>query len=248
MPYLNTEGMTRFDKDYLKGRLLEETSDIKRSFNDLVNTTAESLKDVAPKKLARFLLYIDDDEPRVRKSKDPEHTFSYAKEFERAESIDEILQIVRPHYSFFNFKVIELIVVKSKLIPDDDPLKVKGQLESYKAEFTKYCKRRVYECPPVYNEMSKSCAIVHCKWEMDINAKFTEESILVFKGQLIKALRLNTLALDLVRVDVGCIQLLWQIPKHLYQHIFPLREWQEKELLELGVIELFCRDYKYTGG
>ena len=243
LPYLDTERMSRFEKDIFKGRLLNESSDIRRSFDDLVDLTADALEDVKPKRLARFLRNIDE-EPQVRKVTVP--TFGYDEQFKKAESVEEIVDIIRPHYSFFNFKVIELII-KSHLIPPEDPKGVRKQLQRYEAKFNEYCKRRVYECPPVYNERNKMSAIVFCKWDTDINEKFTVEGIQVFKAKLVKALEITTLAFDLVSVDIGCVQVLWQIPKHLCQHVFPLRIEQERELQKMGLLEFFCWDYKYTG-
>ena len=246
LPYLDTGKMSRFEKDIFKGRLLNESSDIRRSFDDLVDLTADALieSDVKPRKLARFLRNIEEEEPQVRKVSVP--AFNYSEEFKQAKSVEDILDTIRPHYSFFNFKVIELII-KSNLIPPEDPKEVRKQLQCYEAKFNSYCKRRVYECPPVYNERDKASAIVFCKWDEDINDKFTVKGVQVFKAKLVKALEINTLALDLVSVDVGCVQLVWQIPKHLCQHVFPLCIEQERKLHEMGLLQLFCWDFKYTG-
>ena len=247
LPYLNTKGMSHFEKELLTGRLLEETSDITISFSQLVNLTAESLTHIKPEKLAKFLRYIDDQKPVRKVQKVPE---CYSEEFENAKTADEILRMLRPHYSFFNFGVIESIIVKSRLIPEDDPLHVRKELKNYKDEFAKYCKRRVYECPPVCGEMSQSTVIIHCKCEDNFDIeKYTMASLLVFKTKLIRILRMSTPAhaLQFVRVDPGCIRLLWQMPKHMYQYVFPLSDLQEKQLHELGVREFFCRNYKYTG-
>lgn len=246
LPFLYTEGMTKDQRDIMKGRLLTETGDIKAKFSQLVKAIIKSLKDDQREDLVTFLYNCIDDVPTVRKT-EPTYTFNY-DELENEKSIRKIiLKCLRPYYSFFNFNLLEQIITESTLIPDDDPLNVKEQLQSYKVEFSKYCKRRVYECPPVHNERIQSCAIVHCKWEMDMYSNFTEESILMFKADLVRILELNTCALDLVRVGKGCVELLWQMPKHLSQHIFPLLEGQETKLHDLGVLEFFCQNYKYTG-
>ena len=247
LPFLNTEAMTKKEKDFLKARLLQETNDIKAKFSRLVSLVVKSLKDVQPGELVEFLcIYIDEDVPTVRKTKSVT-TFNY-DELENAKSIKKILlTCLRPYYSFFNFSIIEQIITESELIPEDDPLNVKKQLQSYKVEFAEYCKRRVYECPPVHKERIQSCAIVHCKWENDMDSNFTKESILIFKANLIRILGLNTCALDLVRVGQRGVELLWQMPTHLSQHIFPLLEGQETKLHDLGVLEFFCQNYKYTG-
>ena len=228
----------------MKARLLRETNDIKAKFSHLMKLIVKSLKDIQPGELVEFLcICIDEDVPTVRKTNSVP-TF----ELENAKSIREILlKDLRPYYSFFNISIIEHIITESELIPEDDPQNVNKQLQSYKVEFAEYCKRRVYECPPVHNERIQSCAIVHCKLEKDMDDSFTEESILIFKGDLVRIMGLNTCALDLVRVGQGCVELLWQMPKHLSQHIFPLLEGQETKLHELGVLEFFCQNYKYTG-
>ena len=244
LPFLYTEGMTKYEKDFMKARLLEETEDIKAKFSLLVTKFVKSLSNVEPKELVKFLrTWIDKKFPTVIKTNSVA-TF----ELKTEKSIDEILlEDLQPYYSYFNFSIIEKIITVSELIPEDDPLNVKKQLQSYKVEFAEYCKRRVYECPPLHNERIQSCAIVHCKLEDDMDSSFTEKSILIFKTNLVRILGLNTCALDLVRVDQGCVLLLWQMPKHLCQHIFPLLEGQETKLHELGVLEFFCQNYKYTG-
>ena len=56
LPYLDTKGMSRLEKEILKSRLQKESRDILVVFRKLVEATIDSLSGVEPKKTFRFFI------------------------------------------------------------------------------------------------------------------------------------------------------------------------------------------------
>ena len=243
-PYLDTKRMSRLEKEILKSRLQEESRDMLVVFQKLVEATIDSLSGVEPKKLSGFLFGIIEYDPHVRKEKTSSP--DYLEQLKKADSVRTILEDnIRPHYSFFNYEIIRLIIKKSDLLTNDGAEK---ELEIYDKKFHDYCKHRVYECPPVYNERLQTHATIHLKWDKSLDDDFTVDAVRVFMFHLIRLLGIKTFNFDIVSVDIGCVQILYQLPRYLVSRVFPLTLKQEILLHdELEVTEFYCWDYKYTG-
>ena len=245
LPYLDTKGMSRLEKEILKRSLHEESRDIRVVFPKLVKATIDSLimSGVEPKVLSDFIFDHIEYEPRVKKHKSS--LPDYLEQLEKADSVRTILRVIKPHYSFFNYEIIRLIIKKSDLLTNDGAEK---ELEIYDKKFHDYCKHRVYECPPVYSERLQSHATIHLKWDKSIYDDFTVDGVLDFMFRLIRLLDVNPSNFDIISVDIGCVQILYQLPRYLVSRVFPLTLRQEILLHdELEVTEFYCWDYKYTG-
>ena len=243
LPYLDTKGMSRLEKEILKSSLQEKSTAIRVVFQKLVKATIVSLSGIEPKELSDFLFDIIEYDPRVRKEKSSSP--DYLEQLEKADSVRTILRVIRPHYSFFNYEIIRLIIKESDLLTNDGAEK---ELESYDKKFHDYCKHRVYECPPVYNERLQSHATIHLKWDKGIYDDFTVDGVRVFMFRLIRLLGIKASNFDIVSVNIGCVQILYQLPRYLVSRVFPLTLKQEILLHdELEVTEFYCWDYKYTG-
>ena len=248
LPYLDTQGLSPGEKDFLKGTLQEELKSIRDEFRELLDATIKSLNDIEPERLADYLQDVIEDEPHVRKEKKP--LPDYLEQLEKADSVRKIIKrVIKPHYSFFNYEIIRQIIEKSGLLTGKEALKdALEALKKYDDKLDKYCKRRVYECPPVFNERTKIHATIHLKWENQIYNQFTLDGIRHFKNRLIRVLEIRQFDIDIVSVDDGCVQMLWQMPHYLVPRVFPLQLKQEVLLHDdLKVTELYCWDYKYTG-
>ena len=75
---------------------------------------------------------------------------SFIKELRSAESIEDVLFIIRDYFSFFNYRVIEHIV--EGLGTDRD----RAELQNYERDFDEYSNQKVYECPPEYGSKSNA--------------------------------------------------------------------------------------------
>ena len=66
------------------------------------------------------------------------------------------------------------------------------------------------------------------------------------RGRIAEILHVKLAALNIVRVDPGCVQLTFMIPKFVAQEIFPLSDDQTSALSrDVAVIRLECGDYVF---
>ena len=210
-------------------------------FNELFCTIYESLcaQSTPVDKLVTHILQLGTFDPVYEGSQKPMFQ-TFFKELQTAGSIEKVLWVVRDHFSFFNYHVIEHIV--SKLGTDQD----KAELRSYKEEFDRYSKRRVYECLPVFGPVSEAD---HADLLLKIDSvyeQFTLEALENFRHRLKEILHLSRSVLRLCRVDEGCFQLMFQVPLLVQQEIFPLSSEQERALVAEGVIKLTCGNYEFV--
>ena len=141
-------------------------------------------------KLVTHLLSLGTFDPVYEGSQRPMFQ-TFFKELRTAGSIEEVLWVIRDHFSFFNYHIIEHIV--SKLGTDQD----KAELRSYKEEFERYSKRRVYECLPVFGPVSEAD---HADLLLKIDSvyeQFTLEALENFRHRLKEILHLSRSVLRL---------------------------------------------------
>ena len=241
-PYLNTSGLTQEQQERLKIRLCVESEDIQRKFGHLRSRVYESLckRNVPVDKLVTHLLSLGAFDPVLKGSQKPALQ-AFSKELWNAGSIEKVLFIIRGCISFFNYHMIEHIVVELGTEQD------RVELQNYEKQFDQYSKRRVYECPPEYGSMSKDD---HADLVLKVDSVYEEFTVKELKKF---QCRLSTIfcvspqsVLRLCQVEEGCLQLIFQVPLFVQQEIFPLSSEQESALAAEGVIRLTCRDYQFT--
>ena len=166
---------------------------------------------------------------------------TFFHELRNAESIEDVLWVIRDYFSFFNYHVVEHIV--NVLGTEQD----RAELQNYKKEFDEYSKRRVYECSTPYG--SKSSAD-HADLVLKVDSAyedFTVKELKKFEYRLTKIFCVSPQSvLRLCEVEEGCLQLIFQVPSFVQQEIFPLLSEQEKALAAVGVIRLTCGEYKFS--
>ena len=239
-PCLDFSGLTHEQQQELKARLRVESENIMIKFQHLFSTIYESLcaQNIPMNKLVTHLLSLGTFDPVYEGSQRPMFQ-TFFKELRTAGSIEEVLWVIKDHFSFFNYHIIEHIV--SKLGTDQD----KAELHNYKEEFARYSKRRVYECLPIFGPVSEAD---HADLLLKIDSvyeQFTLEALENFQHRLKEILHLSQGVLRLCRVDEGCFQLMFQVPLFVQQEIFPLSSEQERALVTEGVIKLTCGNYKF---
>ena len=239
-PCLDFSRLTHEQQQELRGRLRVESEDIMIKFQHLFSTVYESLcaRSIPVDKLVTHLLSWGAFDPVIKGSEKPVFQ-TFLKELQTAGSIEKVLWVIRDYFSFFNYHVIEHIV--SKLGTDQD----KAEFRSYKEEFDRYSKRRVYECLPVFGPVSEAD---HVELRLKIDSvyeQFTLEAVENFRYRLKEILRVSQGILRLCRVEKGCFQVMFQVPSFVQQEIFPLSSEQERALVAEGVIKLTCGDYEF---
>ena len=241
-PYLKVSGLSPEQQDGLRIRLCVESEDIVHKFWRLHSRVYESLRkqNVPVGRLVAHLLSLRAFDPVYKDSQKPTLQ-SFIKELRSAESIEDVLFIIRDYLSFFNYHVIEHIV--DGLGTDQDRV----ELQNYEREFDEYSKRRVYECPPEYG--SKSDA-EHVDLVVKVDSVFEEFTVKELKKFQYRLGRIFCVSpqsvLRLCQVEEGCLQLIFQVPSFVQQEIFPLSSEQESALAAEGVIRLTCGNCQFA--
>ena len=241
-PCLNVSRLTNQKQKKLKTRLRVESQDIMVKFQQLLSTVYKSLceQNIPVTKLVTHLLSLGALDPVSKESQKP-LLQTFFQELRNAESIKDVLWVIRDYFSFFNYHVIEHIV--DGLGTDQD----KVELQNYKEHFHQYSKRRIFECPPDYGPMSSGG---HADLVLKLDAayeQFTVEELDNLECTLSRIFCvLLQSVLRLCRVEEGCLQLIFQVPSFVQQEIFPLSSEQESALAVNGVIRLTCGDYQFV--
>ena len=241
-PYLNMSGLTPEEQERLEIRLCVESEDIERKFSHLQSRVYESLRErnVPVDRLVTHLLSLRAFDPVLKGSQKPALQ-AFSKELWNAGSIEKVLFIIRGCISFFNYHMIEHIVVELGTEQD------RVELQNYEKEFDEYSKRRVYECPPVYGSVSKDD---HADLVLKVDSVYEEFTVKELKRFQCRLSRIFCVTpqsvLRLCQVEEGCLQLTFQVPLFVQLEIFPLSSEQERALVAEGVVRLTCGDYQFT--
>ena len=149
--------------------------------------------------------------------------------------------VLNNYFSFFNYRILEYII--EELGTEED----KSRLQTYKVNFNKYAKRRIFECPSEFGPVSDAG---HTDIVVKLDVKyenFTVADIEVFCHKLSEIVHVSSQGvLCLCRIDKGCFELTFQVPSFVQQKIFPLSREQEMALEKKGVIKLKCGKYHFS--
>jgi len=240
-PYLDLSGLTHEQQQELRGRLRSESQTIMIQFQELVSATIKSFKRrcVPLDDLVSHVMTLGAFDPVFKEPKVPlfRHCFHDLK---AADTIPKVFMILNDYFSFFNYHIIEHII---KVLGTK---KDKARLQRYKEHFNQYAKRRVFEWQPEFGPVSDADhADIFVKLDSHYD-NYTVAQIEGFRQKLSEILRVSSQGvLRLCRVDKGCFQLMFQVPKFVQQEIFPLSGEQERTLKAEGVIKLTCGVYQF---
>ena len=227
------------DKERHRQRLYNESVDMIFKFQDLFSATIKSLKErnVTVRELSNHIGCLGAVEP----------VYDYSKlgrlgyELPKAETIDDIMSIIREYSSFFNYRMLENII--NHLGGEQD----KKNLAKYLEDFAQYAKRKVFECPcevGTLNENGRANMFITLDKSYD---NCTVSSLKCFERELRRVLKISAdVVVTLCRIAPGSLQLTFQIPLFVQKTIFPLSSEQEVALSKLGVVQLSCGDYLFT--
>ena len=165
----------------------------------------------------------------------------FNKELKAANTVTGIFMVLNNYFSFFNYRILEYII--EELGTEED----KSRLQTYKVNFNKYAKRRIFECPSEFGPVSDAG---HTDIVVKLDVKyenFTVADIEVFCHKLSEIVHVSSQGvLCLCRIDKGCFELTFQVPSFVQQKIFPLSREQEMALEKKGVIKLKCGKYHFS--
>ena len=239
-PYLDTSGLNREQQQELEERLQFESQDIMMQFQKLVSATVKSLirRKVPLDELVLHVMTLGAFDPVFKEPQVPllQHRLEKLK---TANTISKIFLVLNDYFSFFNYEIVEHIIIE--LGTDED----KENLHSYQQKFDQYVERRIYECGlhlGPESETDKPNIIVKLDEQY---GNYRVAKIKRFCHKLSETLHLSEGVLRLCRVQEGCVQLTFQVPSFVQQEIFPLSREQEKALEAEGVVRLTCGEYQF---
>ena len=242
--------LSRKEKAELKVMLNNDVKKMKLLFGCLVTKTRDSVEQrISAVDFAVSILALGAYEPAPgglegRERRDQPLLDEYSDEIKRAKTLSEIFNILSAYWNYLNFEILEYII---DLYGTSDD---KERLKSYKEELCKFCKRRIFELPSSESYSSNGNAL--SPKEEKFNVKFnvsediTCEAILQMRGRIAEILHVRPAVLNIVRVDAGCVQITFLIPKFVAKEIFPLSDNQTSALSkDVAVIRLECGEYVF---
>ena len=240
-PYLNLSGLTNEQQEELIGRLRFESRQIMMQFQELVSKTIKSLirRSIPLDELVSHVMTLGAFDPVFKESQMPLFQYCF-NELKTADTIPKVFLILNDYLSFFNYDIIEHIINVVGTVED------KAELQRYKSTFDQYARRRIYECGPHFGPVSDADhADLFVKVDLTYDI-YTVAEIKGFRNKLSETLHISSQGvLRLCQIEKGCIQLIFQLPSFVQQHIFPLSRKQEMTLQAKGVIKLTCREYQF---
>ena len=227
------------EQEELMVTLYDDEKSIKLLFGKLVVKTCDSVEERVPVvKFARSILALGACDPAPGE-RDPALLDEHSEEIKRAGSISEIFNILSTYWNYLNYEILEYVIEMHGTSDDAE------RLRNYNKELNKFCKRRIFELPPDSgngNTLSPKQAKFRVK--LNIRKDITYEQLLQIRGRIAKILKIRLAALVLSRVDEGCVQLLFLIPKFVAKEIFPLSCEQTSALCrDVALIRLECGQY-----
>lgn len=241
LEYLGSAKLSESQLEALKAKLYGDSVSIMFKFQDLFSSLKHSLrkqgiplKDVISEVCAigAFLpVYNRTQQPVLREQ---------LPKLQAAQHIEDIMLIINDYCSFFNYEIIEHLILN--LGTEED----KQHLQKYINDFRLYAQRKVFECPSDLGALTEKGTI---KLIVKLDSAYddcTLNHLQIFKNKLCKILCLsNDGVLNLCQVEKGCIKLTFQLPNFVPSAVFPLSQIQMRALLDLKILWLLCGEYKF---
>jgi hypothetical protein len=195
---LDLKKLSKEEKDKLHQRVYAESMDITFKFHDLFSSTILSLKErnTSPQALYSHLVFFGSLKPTYN---DPKQSVlrHYFPQLRTAERIEEAMGIIGDYCSFFNFRIVELIIDKLGTIKD------KANLTKYKKDFGDYARRHVYECPSELGPVTDGNTELFMTLDETYD-NYTVSSLQLFVRKLAEILKLpSDASLRLRRIELG---------------------------------------------
>ena len=240
-PYLDISKLTHEQQQELETKLQFESQQIIMQFQKLLSATVKSLirRNVSQDELLIHVMALGAFKPVFKESQVPAFYHCF-KELKAADTIPKVFLVLKDYFSFFNYHIIEHIIIE--LGTEED----KAKLQRYIRDFNQYSKQRIFKCMPQFGPVSDSGHVdVFVKLDSQYD-DYTVAEIKRFCHKLSEILEISSQGiLRLCRVDKGCFQLMFQVPSFVQHKIVLLSKGQEEALVAMGVIRLTSGDYHF---
>ncbi len=241
IPFLAPGRMTRANKQFLEGELLEDSKAIATKYSVLIDTTCSSLRErgilveravTCLMSIATFFKPVFSNVPLFYAKRD---------DLAKASSFESVLTSINGYHSWFNtYPLKHLIAVLGTEVDQD-------RFTRYEHSLGQYMNRRVFKIfQPIYGEVDRSsCSLFVVKLDSSWDDSTIQELVDV-KHNLARIVGLQPQALLWSSIDEGCVKLTFSVPSFAVRRIFPLKQLQKAQLLINGVIAFECGDFKFS--
>lgn len=217
-PYLLLSDLSEEDKQDLVQKLSEDTANIIQCFADLLSNTSKSLKNrnITVAELVKVALDLG----AYKSDRNPVPLLDDDRiELQQAMSIDNAFIILGKHMSFFNYEVLGHII--RHLGSDCD----KKNLEKFCSQFKTFCERKLFEVSPsVFDPSGPERKDRQYFVVLGTNDLFeTLHDVKAAQRKVATLLGLRVSTIQLKRIDIGSVILVFSIPKFVSNDLFPLK-------------------------
>ncbi len=147
----------------------------------------------------------------------------------------KVFSVLKRYYSWINFGLIESII-DAFLRKDAN---IQEQWAEYQSHYKEYCSERVCEIPKPLNgarksfKQQKSTGVI---FKIDYGWKEIRfDRLNIIRASIIRLLDLKSPTLYLYTVEQGCVKLVFEVPQHVADVIFPPTEEQLLALQEHNI-------------
>ncbi len=151
--------------------------------------------------------------------------------------VGKVFPVIRKCYSWINFDLIESI--KDTFLTHNNDIQTKWK--DYQTHYKEYCKERVCNIPKPINGtrllpklLQKSTTVafkIDCEWH-----EIRFDRLNGIQASIKRLLNLESYTLYLKTVKQGCVELVFEVPQHVADVIFPPTEEQLLALQEHTII------------
>ena len=227
------------DKEFLTTELHLRTEEIKQSLGELKNKCSKWLSDhFTPLKFKCVLRNIDGTHGVKMLSNNE-------RELEEANSNAALMKIIYEYVSWYNYGLLNHVMrLCTEGLDEYNHTYIQETFQHYEEQLINYYKRRVFECPPPSNA-KQSGDTKYFVLKIDVEFQYLTYGKIHdhFQHNLSAILNIYPHALHLRLVLEGCTELVYFIPKCVYNLVFPLSNKQWEELKSLGVHQVSTERY-----
>ena len=223
-PVVLFEELSEDDREDLFSQMSEMTMDMNLRFKKLVNQLYES-----------FRKRLEHNSVILTLTKDDVMIFEQDDEVDKAKDMFEVFKAIRPHCSYFNYDLLELLV-EVHGSPED-----REKMKEYLQSFSDYCKAMPCVEEVCGNGDSESKRI-KLKFKINLDRQHLKiDTLRRIKCNIARRIKIPPRSLYLCRVDEGCVLLEFLIPMFLFERIFQLNDELKAALYkEEKVIVIEC--------
>ena len=222
-----------------KAILLDQTYDIKLKFNELITIVQNTLigKGVEVKDMVSYLEGI----PAFNSSRRSFFEGEIA-DLRTKPDLIEVFQTIKLYCSWFNHSLIGSII-RVYCKNDDDVAKAQ---RDFRGQLKKYCMLRVCECKPSSNWLNgrRKQSSKHITMKVDQRwDSITVGQLQEVTSNVAKILELDKHTLYLQRIEEGCVQVTFLVPKFVAEDRFLISPRMREHLESVRV---HWRNYTYS--